>query len=557
MSIKNIFTKNKAIIGATAIVCACVGYGFTKDEPDDFETIKNLEIFHTLLREVRVMYVDKPNSEKLIHTAIDKMLESLDPYTVYYPESLVEDVRFMNTGEYAGIGAEIEKINDSYTVMTIIKDSPADKVGIMIGDIILKINNIDIKNKTTDEADLLIKGQPGSTAQLLIQRGNETKTIGIKRNTITVNCIPFYGVVDNNIGYINLSGFTEKSSSEFKEAFINLKNNHNISKLIIDLRYNPGGLLVEAVKIVNMFVAKGSKIVEMKGRVENWNKTFNAESQPIDLKIPIVVLVNGQSASAAEIVSGSLQDLDRAVIIGEKTYGKGLVQTTRDLAYNAKCKITTAKYLIPSGRCIQRVDYSKKDESGKSEVIADSLVKTFKTKNGRPVKDAGGILPDIIINNDTIEYAVENLIDKNIIFNFVNDYCRKNSKPQSLKSITVDDKIIEELKIYAGKELYNYTTRSEEDLKVFEQSLEEDYHSQELKNQIAILKQSIQKHKKISGKEIDRQLKAALGSEIAMRFFYEEGEIEYSLQNDKYNAQAIEILNNEDLYKKILAGEKR
>ena len=334
MKIKK-FIKPKIIVAVVAIATIVPLLSFTKDDDDDFELIKNLEIFHTLMRDIRVMYVEETSSGELIHTAINKMLETLDPYTVYYPESLVEDVRMMNTGEYAGIGANIEEVKGQYIISSIYKDSPADKAGLMIGDIILKINDKEITGKSYDELDLILKGEPGTPVNISAIHDGQKKTLSMKRAMIDIPDIPYYGEIAPKIGYINLSGFTQDCGKQFRDAFVQVKNEKHIDKLIIDLRFNPGGLLVEAVNIVNLFVNKGEKIVEMKGRVEEWNNTFRAENAPLDTEIPIVVLVNGNSASAAEIVSGALQDLDRAVIIGEKTYGKGLVQTTKKLVFNS------------------------------------------------------------------------------------------------------------------------------------------------------------------------------------------------------------------------------
>ena len=368
-------TKKICIAGIIAVSLFLVS--FTKDDGDDFELVKSLEIFHTLMRDIRILYVDETSSGELVSTAMDEMLKHLDPYTVYYPESLVEDVMFMNTGEYAGIGIDLEKLSGVYKIVEVGEGSPADKAGLLIGDEILKIGGTEITPKSNDEISLLIKGEPGTQVSITYRRDSQEKSVNIKRAMIKEKNIPYFGKIDSKTGYINLSGFTENCSKEFKAAFLKLKNEDKIENLVIDLRYNPGGLLIEAVNIVNLFVDKGEKIVEMKGRVEQWNKVFKAENNPVDTKMPVVVLVNGNSASASEIVSGALQDLDRAVIVGEKTFGKGLVQTTKDLVYNSKLKITTAKYYIPSGRCIQKLDYSHKD----SKIITNMPIDVYVIEN--------------------------------------------------------------------------------------------------------------------------------------------------------------------------------
>ena len=527
---------------------------FIKDDGDDFELVKNLEIFHTLMRDIRILYVDETSSGELIKTAMDEMLRNLDPYTVYYPESLVEDVMFINTGEYAGIGADMDKFNGVYQVIEINEGSPADKAGIIIGDKILKIGGNDISGKTSDEISLLIKGEPGTSVSITYQRDEQTKTVNVKRAMIKEKNIPYFGKIDSKTGYINLSGFTEDCSKELKAAFLKMKNEDKIENLIIDLRYNPGGLLIEAVNIVNIFVDKGEKIVEMKGRVEQWNKVFKAENTPADTKIPVIVLVNGRSASASEIVSGALQDLDRAVILGEKTFGKGLVQTTKDLTYNAKLKITTAKYYIPSGRCIQKLDYSHKDSEGHATQIAESLFKTFKTKNGRPVKDAGGIMPDITVEYDTLSEIVENLVSGNTIFDYATLYKRKHASISRPEEFELTDADMEDFKKFAGNKLFEYQTQSDGLLKAAEEVLTSEYHSPEIAANINAVRQEIVKKKQKKFDEYYKQIKTALTTEIVSRYYYQEGVIRYSIRHDDYIEKAKSVFNDENLYKNILNG---
>lgn len=539
---------------AATLGAAVLGFSSFKvlDDGDDFELIKNLEIFHTLVKNLRILYVDETSSGDLIKTAMDKMLENLDPYTVYYPESLVEDVMFMNSGDYAGTGIEIEMVNGKAIIAEIIEGSPAHKNGLYIGDVITTADNRTLAGKTNDEIDLMLKGEPGSVVKFQIERQGEKFTKEIRREIIKQKSIPYYGVINGNTGYINLSGFTENCSAEFKDALLKLKNEKKINNLIIDLRYNPGGLLIEAVNIVNLFVDKGKDIVAMRGRVQEWNKTFRAENNPVDTQIPIVVLVNGKSASAAEIVSGALQDLDRAVVIGEKTFGKGLVQTTKDLVYNAKCKITTAKYYIPSGRCIQKLDYSHKNRQGRAESIPDSLIRTFKTANGRPVKDAGGIMPDITVATDTLSYLVENLIDKNIIFDFATKYRIKNATIAEPEKFAVSQAEIDELKKSAGANLTNYHTITDQEIAILEKTAANDFSSPEIKKRIDALKEVIQQIKISETNKYDSQIKKALEYEIIRRYYYEQGEIRYTLQNDPYITAANQVLKDAILYKKTL-----
>jgi len=555
MKIKKIFSWKK--IAVTAAVAAIIPLsGFVKGDDDDFELIKNLEIFHTLMKNIRILYVEETSSGELIKTAMDKMLETLDPYTIYYPESLVEDVRFINTGEYAGIGTDIEKMGNYYVVYSVYHNSPAEKAGISIGDKILKINDKDISNKNMDELELILKGEPGTNVTLVTEHNGTRKNLNIKRAMIDVPDIPYYGEIAPKIGYINLSGFTQNCGKQFHDTFIKLKNDKHIEKLIIDLRYNPGGLLIEAVNIVNLFVPKGEKIVEMKGRIEEWNNTFKAENNPLDTQIPIVVLVNGNSASAAEIVSGALQDLDRAVIIGEKTYGKGLVQTTKDLVYNSKIKVTTAKYYIPSGRCIQKLDYGHKDSTGKATKITESQYQTFTTKNGRPVKDAGGIMPDIIVESDTMAYIVENLVEKHIIFKYATQYHTQKSTISTPENYEISDAELSELKKFAGSDLYNYKTDVDIELERLETALTNEYPNNTINTNLKTLKTQITNEKQKHFETYKEQIRNALGSEIVRHYYYDEGMIRYTLKHDPFVEKAKEILQDTILYQKLLTQKK-
>ncbi len=544
--------KKICITGIIAVSLFLVS--FTKDDGDDFELVKSLEIFHTLMRDIRILYVDETSSGELISTAMNEMLKHLDPYTVYYPESLVEDVMFMNTGEYAGIGIDLEKLSGVYKIIEVDEGSPADKAGLIIGDEILKIGGNDITDKNNDEISLLIKGEPGTQVSITYRRDAQEKSLNIQRAMIKEKNIPYFGKIDSKTGYINLSGFTENCSKEFKAAFLKLKNEDKIENLVIDLRYNPGGLLIEAVNIVNLFVDKGEKIVEMKGRVEQWNKIFKAENNPVDTKMPVVVLVNGNSASASEIVSGALQDLDRAVIIGEKTFGKGLVQTTKDLVYNSKLKITTAKYYIPSGRCIQKLDYSHKDSRGNATQIAESQFKTFTTKNGRKVKDAGGIMPDITAKRDTLSEIVENLISSNIIFDYATKYRREHAEITTPENFELTNADLEDFKKFAGNKLFDYQSESDRLLKLLDERLKSKSNSTVINSNLTSLKSEIQK---IKSRDFDihaEQIKNFLSKEIITRYYYREGVLRYTIKHDDFIEQAKTVLNDANLYKKVFSN---
>lgn len=556
MKIKKIFSWYLMGILVTAITMfPKSGHAQNFNDDDDFELIKNLEIFHTLMQNVRIMYVDEVSSGELIKTAMDKMLESIDPYTVYYPESLVEDVTFMQTGGYAGVGIQVLRKDNSYVVTSVYKDSPADKAGLLIGDKISMINGTEIQNKNHDEIDLLLKGQPGTNANLTLERAGKNISLQLKRANIHIPSITYSGDIAPKVGYIKLSSFTQECGKEFKDAFSKLKNDHKIDKLIIDLRDNPGGLLVEAVNIVNLFVNKGETVVDMRGRIKEFNRIFKCENPALDTEIPITVLVNGNSASAAEIVSGALQDLDRAVIVGNKTYGKGLVQNTKDLIYNAKMKITTAKYYIPSGRCIQKLDYSNKDSLGKASLISESRNMTFKTKNGRPVKDAGGIMPDILVSSDTMSYFVENMLNENIIFNYATNYKQKYSVIAEPEQFNIDENTLTDFRNFAGQLLYTYESPIDKTLQTLESQIRQEYPEADINKMLQGIRADLTARRSAEFDIYKEQIRLALGSEIIRRYYYDEGVARYTLHNDPYIDKAIKILNNTILYSQTLSGK--
>ena len=381
------FSKKLVIIFVIALFSTQL-----KSQTDSyFEVSKNLEIFTDLYKELDFYYVDDINSGDLMKTAIDEMLMSLDPYTTYIPETDIEDYRFMTTGQYGGIGAMITRRKNFVYISEPYEGFPAQKAGLMAGDKLIEINGVSAEGKNTEEVSSILKGQPNTEVSILIERNGERLTKRFKRERITVKSIPYYGVLENGVGYIKLRSFTQNCASEVKSALADLKSQQPLNGIILDLRSNPGGLLNESIDIVNLFVAKGEEIVTTKGKTKAWEKTYLSKNNPLDMNTPLVILINSGSASASEIVSGSIQDLDRGVIIGRKSFGKGLVQQTRKLPYNSQLKVTVAKYYIPSGRCIQSLDYSNRNEDGSAGKVADSLVSTFNTRNGRVVKDGGGI----------------------------------------------------------------------------------------------------------------------------------------------------------------------
>ena len=372
-----------------------------------FEIAKNLDVFTTLYRELNNYYVDETDPGKLMKTGIDAMLKSLDPYTTYIPESEIEDFKFMTTGQYGGIGAVITQRNSYVFISEPYEGFPAQKAGLIAGDKILKIDGVSAKDKTTEEVSKALKGEPNTEVKLLIERrGQDSFNVVFKREKISVKSVPYSAFIKDNIAYLKLRSFTRNCTKDIKRELQNLQKDKKINGIVLDLRNNPGGLLNEAVSMVNLFVEKGEEVVSTKGKIKSWDNIYKANNEPFDTETPIIVLINQGSASASEIVAGALQDLDRGVVIGQRSFGKGLVQQTKKLSYNAQLKLTVAKYYIPSGRCIQALDYSNRNKDGSVGKIADSLMTEFKTRNGRIVYDGGGIKPDMIIEQDEIGQIV-------------------------------------------------------------------------------------------------------------------------------------------------------
>ena len=531
----------------------------TNDSIDNhYETIsRNLDIFNLLYKELDLYYVDTFNTKKIINTGIDAMLDELDPYTIYIPEEKEEDFKFMMTGEYAGVGASIGKIGDYICFSDIYEGCPADKGGIKCGDRIVEINGKQAKGKSVSFISDMLRGKSGTELKLVIENPvtEKKRKVTIQREKITLPNIEYCDTLEAGIGYIRFSQFTEKSAANFKQAFLDLKEKKNINSLIIDLRNNPGGLLDQATEIVNYFIENQETIVYTKSKIKELDEVCKAVKQPIDKEIPIVMLVNHNSASASEVFSGALQDLDRAVIVGERTYGKGLVQTTRNLPFGGKIKVTISKYYIPSGRCVQAINYAEKDEDGSVKRIPDSLTTEFKTKHGRIVRDGGGITPDITIEAHTLSTISYYLYTENIIFNYAVDYIAKHPKiasPKEFKFTEYDD-----FKAYAKKQNFSYVLKTEETLKNLKELAKTEGYLDYSKDEFEALEKKLSHNLDQDLKLFEEEISQLISIEIMKQLYYQKGSIAESLKFDKVKQEAINILKDKTRYNSILQPKQK
>lgn len=539
---------------ATLLVISTLGlFSFTDPGERFFEIAKNLDIYATLFKELNAYYVDEINPNKVVKNSITSMLKQLDPYTNYYAEDDIEDYRTMTTGNYNGIGAVIGNIKNKNIVMMVYEDSPSAKVGLKIGDEIIKLDGVDIRNKKEIDLNTLIKGQNGTALKATIIRYGTTKTeeISIVRDVVKVLNVPYFGMINETVGYINLTDFSATAAKEVKQAFVDLKAK-GMKNLILDVRENPGGLLNMAVEICNLFIAKDAEIVSTKGKVAEWNKTYKAMNQAIDTELPIAVLTNNHSASAAEIVAGVLQDYDRAVLIGQRSFGKGLVQITRDLSYNCKLKVTTAKYYIPSGRCIQAIDYSHRNADGSVGKVPDSLITAFKTKNNRVVYDGGGVKPDIEIEKNSFAPITSSLIQENLIFDFANKYIFEHPQIKSAKEFKLTETEFSEFVTWLKTKDYDYSTQVEKDLLTLEASAKKEKYLAGIQEQFNALKAKIASQRKGDLTLFKNEVKGELEKEIISHLYLQKGEKEASFVNDPEILEALKLFGDMPKYKTIL-----
>ncbi len=545
--------KFKLIILAISLaITSVVSVGFVDNY---FEVAKNLDIFTTLYKELNTFYVDETDPGDLMKKGIKAMLKSLDPYTTYIPESDIEDFRFMTTGQYGGIGAMITKRDDYVYISEPYEGFPAQKAGLMAGDKILEINGKSARRKSTEEVSKVLKGQPNTAVTLLIERKNKTKPfeVSFDREQVSVASIPYSAFIDDGIAYIRLRSFTRNCANDLKNEIKELKREQELKGLILDLRSNPGGLLNESVDIVNLFVEKGEEVVSTKGKIKSWEKSYVANKTPLDTQVPLVVLINSSSASASEIVSGAIQDLDRGVVIGQRSYGKGLVQQTRKLSYNSQLKLTVAKYYIPSGRCIQALDYSNRNDDGSVGKVPDSLMTSYETRNGREVKDGGGILPDIIIEPVQYSMIIPSLLRERYFFDYATDY--RFSHDSISEDFIFSDSDFSDFSSYISDKEYTYKTETEKSLEKLKKKAEEEDYFDNLSSEYDILFAKMQENKNNDLQKSREDIKEILTGEIMSRYFYQVGRIKAGLNFDIEVDRAIQILNENTEYNKILGNE--
>ena len=537
------------------IILSVTAVSLRKPAEKYFDIAKSLDIFATLFKEVNAYYVDEVEPEKLIHRGIEGMLESLDPYTDYIPENELESFQISTTGQYGGIGALIGVINKKVVVTHPYRNFPAYKSGIRVGDEIIAINGKNIQGKNPDEISALLKGPAKTSLELKIRRAGKSETFNhqLTREKIHLTNFSFVGIVEPEIGYIRLDDFTPGAAEEVSNALLQLKAK-GVEKIILDVRNNPGGLLHEAVNIVSLFIDKGLEVVSTKGKLEEWNKSYKTLNAPIDKEIQLAVLVGEGSASASEIVAGALQDYDRAVLIGQRTFGKGLVQTTRPLAYNTQLKVTTAKYYIPSGRCIQAMDYAHRKDDGTVERVADSLKMEFKTKGGRKVFDGGGLDPDIKVEEEYVGAVTASLINAGLIFEFASKYCAEHPTKPDLKSFRLTEKDFENFLTFVKNQKFTYTTSLEDDMQKLVETAKKERYYEHLGKELTDLEGKLKAGKSDDLKNYKVEIMEILAEQIAFHYDLYDGQSQIFLQNDNAILAAAKVLKDTLTYNQLLSA---
>ena len=526
---------------------------------NNFEISKSIDIYNNVLRQLNMYYVDEIDPTELNENAINAMLEGLDPYTVFISESQIEDVKLMTTGEYGGIGAVIQFFDGNSQISEPYEGFPAAKAGLIPGDVFLEVNGIDVQGKNTSEVSELLKGTPGTIVKVKMQRPGEKESFvkELKREKIKIDNIPYYTVFDNGIGYAILSQFTKDCAKELKDVIVEMKKEHELKGFILDLRGNGGGLLAEAVDIVNMFVPKNKLVVYQKGKVAEHNYNHYTQHEPLDLEIPLVILVNEGSASASEIVSGSIQDFDRGVIVGQRTFGKGLVQNIFPMSYNTQIKVTVAHYYLPSNRCIQEIDYSKKKKNVADTLAkSDTLGKAFHTANGRVVYEGHGIQPDVKIEPTMASTISTYLYAKNIFFKYANKFYREHKSIKPAAEFKITDAIYNDFMKFVKDEGFTFTSQSETEIKNLEKIAKLEGYLDDIQPALDQAKATIEEEKAKDLINNRKEIEELLKIEIASRYYYQKGKIIATLDDDPELARAFEIILNQEEYNNILKGTK-
>ncbi len=549
---KSVSKRTKALLLITIFVSSAVV--LTGAGSRNFEITKNLDIFSRMFRELVVNYVNDVNVSEVMQSGIDGMLSTLDPYTTFIPESEIEDVRMMTTGQYGGIGAVIRSRDDYMMIVEPHQGFPAYKAGFLPGDLIIEINGQSVKGRNEDEVRALLHGQPGTSLSILFKRDGEERLTSLEREVIRIENIPYFGMLDEHTAYIKLTGFTQRAGREVRNALRELTENNDVHSVVLDLRDNGGGLLHEAVNITNIFVDKDQLVVNTRGRIPERTSTHRTLNEPFDTEIPLAVLVNRRSASASEIVAGSIQDFDRGVIIGDRTFGKGLVQNVVPLSYNTQLKVTVAEYFIPSGRGIQAINYAERREDGSVAEIPDSLKMPFETRAGRRVYDGGGIEPDISVERAIRGNVTRGLLRQNVIFDFATKYQRQHPEIPEPEQFVITDQLFDAFLEFVAEQNFTYNTQTERLLKDLKKAAQEEYYFSVMETEYERLRQLLEQEKAQDMITFRDEIKQQLRQEIVSRYYYQRGRVIVSLVDDPDIRKALSVLSDQQIYRNILAG---